>query len=146
MKKVITFGVFDLFHYGHLRLFKNIKKIAGGDAYLIVAVQNDDFIKKFKPDAQILYTTQERLEILSEIKSVDEVVTYNQVDDVIGKIDFDVLAKGCEQGGKNHIPFMNLEKFCKDNGKEILIIPRTEGISSTYYKRILEEDLQKEKQ
>lgn len=47
MKKVVTFGVYDYFHLGHLRLFKNAKNL--GD-WLIVAVQDGDYILKTKPD------------------------------------------------------------------------------------------------
>lgn len=46
MKKVITFGVYDYFHLGHLRLFENAKAL--GD-YLVVAVQDEDYILKYKP-------------------------------------------------------------------------------------------------
>ena len=106
MKKVITFGVFDLFHYGHLKLFQNIKKICGTDAYLIVAIQEDAWVKKYKPDAQLMYTYREREEILKNLRVVDEVIPFGRVDEVIGRIDFDVLAKGVEQGGLSciHIP------------------------------------------
>ena len=138
MKKVITLGVFDLFHLGHLRLFQNIKNKVGKDAYLIVAIQNDDFIKKFKPEAQVLYNQDERFEMVSSLKIVDEVVTYNEFDDIINRIDFDIWAKGCEQGGANHKPFNNLLSYCEQNNKTVLTMPRTEGISSTYYKRIIE--------
>ena len=48
MSKILTFGVYDYFHLGHLRLFKQCKNY--GD-YLIVAVQDGDYIKKYKPDA-----------------------------------------------------------------------------------------------
>ena len=64
MKKVLTVGVFDYFHLGHLRLFKNAKKL--GD-YLIVAVQDGDFILKFKPEAKVLYTTEQRLELVGAL-------------------------------------------------------------------------------
>ena len=53
MKKVVTFGVYDYFHLGHLRLFKNAKNL--GD-WLIVAVQDGDYILKTKPDAKVMYT------------------------------------------------------------------------------------------
>ncbi|MBQ8750507.1 MAG: adenylyltransferase/cytidyltransferase family protein [Alphaproteobacteria bacterium] len=46
MKRAITFGVFDLFHYGHLKLYQNIKKVCGLDTFLVVAVQDSEFIKK----------------------------------------------------------------------------------------------------
>lgn len=49
MKKILTVGVYDYFHLGHLRLFKNAKKL--GD-YLIVAVQDGDYILRYKPDAK----------------------------------------------------------------------------------------------
>lgn len=54
MKKVLTVGVFDYFHYGHLKLFNNAKRFG---EYLIVAVQDSDFILKYKPNAKVLYTT-----------------------------------------------------------------------------------------
>lgn len=72
MKKVVTFGVYDYFHLGHLRLFKNAKNL--GD-WLIVAVQDGDYILKTKPDAKVMYTTEQRKELVSALRVVDEVVT-----------------------------------------------------------------------
>ena len=66
MKKVITFGVFDYFHLGHLRLFQNAKRL--GD-YLIVAVQDGTYIQKYKPNAKVLYTTEERMELVRALKN-----------------------------------------------------------------------------
>ncbi|MDR0646260.1 MAG: adenylyltransferase/cytidyltransferase family protein, partial [Elusimicrobiota bacterium] len=97
MKKVLTFGVFDFFHLGHLRLFKNILKMGGGGVYLIVAVQQDNCIKKYKPDTRVLYSTQERIEILKSIREIDEVIVYTFVDESIKHIDFDILAIGSDQ-------------------------------------------------
>ena len=125
MKKVLTVGVFDYFHLGHLRLFKNAKKL--GD-YLIVAVQDGDFILKFKPNANVLYTTEQRLELVGALKVVDEVTTYQAVDEDIQKIDFDVFAIG---GDQNHEGFQRAVKWCEEHGKEVVTLPRTEGISST---------------
>lgn len=138
MKKVITFGVFDLFHYGHLKLFQNIKKMCGPDTHLIVAVQKDDWIKKYKPDAKMMYKYKERAEILKNLRIVDEVISFGRVDDVIGRVDFDILAKGKEQGGPNHEPFNHLLDFCKKTGKQVILMPRTPNISSTYCKRVIE--------
>lgn len=56
MSKILTFGVYDYFHLGHLRLFKQCKQY--GD-YLIVAIQNSDYILKYKPDAKIMYSNEE---------------------------------------------------------------------------------------
>lgn len=76
MNRVLTFGVYDYFHLGHLRLFKQCKEY--GD-YLIVAVQDGDYIKKYKPGVNILYSTEERVEIIEALKVVDRVVVYQTV-------------------------------------------------------------------
>ena len=130
MKKVITFGVYDLLHIGHVLLFKKAKEL--GD-YLIVAVQDDDVIRKYKPDAEMVYSINERLLMVGAIKYVDEVVVYKNVDKDIQKIDFDVFAKGPDQ---SHEGFQRAVDWCKDNEREVVVIPRTEGISSTMIRNI----------
>ena len=130
MKKVITFGVYDLLHIGHVLLFKKAKEL--GD-HLIVAVQDDDVIRKYKPEAEMVYTINERLMMVGAIKYVDEVVVYKNVDKDIRKIDFDVFAKGPDQ---SHEGFQRAVDWCKDNGREVVVIPRTEGISSTMIRNI----------
>lgn len=130
MKKVITFGVYDLLHIGHVLLFKKAKEL--GD-YLIVAVQDDDVIRKYKPEAEMVYSINERLMMVGAIKYVDEVVVYKNVDKDIQKIDFDVFAKGPDQ---NHEGFQRAIDWCRDNEREIVVIPRTEGISSTMLRNI----------
>ena len=130
MKKVITFGVYDMLHVGHVLLFKKAKEL--GD-YLIVAVQDDDMILKYKPEAEMVYTVDERLLMVSSIKYVDEVVVYKNVDKDIQKIDFDVFAKGPDQ---SHEGFQRAVDWCNKNGREVIVIPRTEGISSTMLRNI----------
>jgi len=132
MKKVFTVGVFDYFHLGHLRLFENAKKL--GD-YLIVAVQDSDYILKYKPNANILYSTQQRIELIRALKIVDEVVIYKNVDDIISQIDFDVWAIGNDQ---THAGFQSALNWCQENGKEVVRLPRTQGISSSQIKNELE--------
>ena len=132
MKKVLTFGVFDYFHLGHLRLFENAKKL--GD-YLIVAVQDGEFILKYKPTAKIFYTTDQRIELISSLKMVDQVITYENVDETIKKVDFDVFAIG---GDQMHEGFQRAIKWCEENGKEVVKLPRTPGICSSNIKKELE--------
>ena len=132
MKKVITVGVFDYFHIGHLRLFENAKKL--GD-YLIVAVQDGDCILKTKPDANILYTTSQRLELVKALRIVDEVVIYQDVDKILPEVDFDVFAVG---GDQTHAGFQRAIQWCKENGKEVIRLQRTPGICSSNIKRQLE--------
>lgn len=128
MKKVLTVGVFDYFHLGHLRLFENAKAL--GD-YLIVAVQDGDYILKYKPDATILYTTEQRKDLVGALKVVDEVISYEDVDDIVTKVDFDVFAIG---GDQNHSGFKRAVMLCEQKGKIVVRLPRTPGISSSVIK------------
>ena len=128
MKKVLTVGVFDMLHIGHILLFKRARAL--GD-HLIVAVQEDDCILKYKPGTRMIYTTEEREFMVGSIKYVDEVVTYRDVDVDIQNLDFDVFAKGPDQC---HASFQRAEAWCREHGKEVVVIPRTENISSTMLK------------
>ena len=124
-KTVLTFGVYDMMHIGHILLFERAKE--RGDR-LVVAVQDGDYILKYKPDTRIIYTTEERLYMVSTVRYVDEVVTYKDVDKDVQNIDFDILVLGQDQ---NHAGFQRAIEWCKEHGKEVVRLPRTEGISST---------------
>jgi glycerol-3-phosphate cytidylyltransferase len=125
MKKVLTVGVYDMLHIGHILLFKKAKEL--GDE-LIVAVQDGDVVLKYKPNTKMIYTTEERQYMVSTIKYVDKVVTYRDIDVDIQKIDFDIFAKGPDQC---HEGFQRAVAWCESHGKQVVTIPRTEGISST---------------
>ena len=125
LKTVLTFGVYDMMHIGHILLFKRANE--RGDR-LVVAVQDGDYILKYKPDTRIIYTTEERLYMVSTIRYVDEVVTYRDVDVDVQHIDFDILVLGQDQ---NHPGFQRAIQWCQEHGKEVVRLPRTEGISST---------------
>ena len=125
MKTILTVGVYDMLHIGHILLFKKAKEL--GDR-LVVAVQDESVILKYKPQAKMVYSTEERCYMVSAIKYVDEVIVYKDVDKDIQHIDFDVFAKGPDQC---HEGFKNAVKWCEEHGKEVVVVPRTEGISST---------------
>ena len=127
--KVLTVGVFDYFHYGHLKLFERAKAL--GD-YLIVAVQQDEEIHKTKPEAQILYNTQQRLEMVGSIRHVDQVIEYSQVDTLVPTVDFDIFALGADQ---NHAGFQRACQWCRDHGKTVVELPRTPNICSSAIKK-----------
>ena len=114
-----------MLHIGHILLFKKAKEL--GDR-LIVAVQDGDRILKYKPGTNMIYSTEERCYMVSTIKYVDEVIVYKDVDKDIQHVDFDVFAKGPDQA---HEGFQRAVKWCEEHGKEVVTIPRTEGISST---------------
>lgn len=130
MKRILTFGVFDFFHLGHLRLFKQCKQHA---EYLIVAVQDEKSILKFKPEAKILYTTQERVELIESLKPVNQVVVYDSVCvEFLEKIDFDILALGEDHRGGR---FDEIAKWCELHGKEVVRLKRTPNICSSEIKK-----------
>ena len=91
MKKVLTVGVYDILHIGHVLLFKHAREL--GDI-LIVAVQESDVVRKYKPSAKLVYTTDERMFMVGSMKFVDQVVSYREVDNIVKTIDFDILAVG----------------------------------------------------
>lgn len=132
MKKILTFGVFDYFHIGHLNLFLQCKEYAD---YLIVAVQNGESILKYKPDANILYSTSQRIALVSALKIVDEVVEYDSVSvETLEKIDFDILALGEDHIGNR---FDKVVSWCREHDKQVVRLKRTPGICSRDIKKEL---------
>jgi glycerol-3-phosphate cytidylyltransferase len=132
MKKIVTFGVFDYFHLGHLRLFEQCKKYAD---YLMVEVQNEEFIRKFKPEADVLYSTQERVDMIQALRVVDEVNVYDVLDTgLLETLDFDILALGEDHIGAR---FDALVDWCESHEKSVVRLKRTQGICSSDIKKTL---------
>ena len=131
MIKVFTVGVFDYFHYGHLKLFERCKSY--GD-YLVIAVQDGNSILKTKPNAKIMYTTEQRVEMVNSIKFVDNVIVYDDVDKIIEKVDFDIFIIGEDQ---NHAGFQRAVEWCNLNNKKVIRLTRTPNICSSEIKRNL---------
>ena len=76
----------------------------------------------------MVYSTEERLYMVSTIRYVDEVIVYRDVDKDIVSVDFDIFARGEDQ---IHQGFRNAVAWCEAHGKEVVELSRTEGISST---------------
>ena len=130
MKKVITYGTFDLFHVGHLNILKRAKAL--GD-YLIVAVSSDAF--NAQKGKKAYHSDQDRMAILKAIKYVDEVILEESWDQKIKDVqehDVDVFVMGDDWKGK--FDFLKLE------GAEIVYLPRTPEISTTKIKQELNND------
>ena len=134
MVKVLTVGVYDYFHIGHLNLFERAR--AYGD-YLIVAVQDTDYILKYKPDADLMYSLEDRMRLVGSLRVVDEVITYQDVDRTVMETEFDVFVVG---GDQNHEGFQRAMQWCLDHGREVVRLPRTEGICSSDIKASIERD------
>ena len=127
MKKVITYGTFDLFHVGHLNILKRAKAL--GD-YLIVAVSSDAF--NAQKGKKAYHSDQDRMAILKAIKYVDEVILEESWDQKIKDVqehDVDVFVMGDDWKGKFD--------YLKDEGVEVIYLPRTPEISTTQIKEDL---------
>lgn len=132
MKTVLTVGVFDLLHFGHFELFRRAKELAGKDGKLTVAIQEDEYVTKYKPQAKLFYDWKTRAKMISALRYVDKVVPYTDIDESIKEIDFDVFAVG---GDQIHSGFQKAVEWCKQNKKEVVRLSRTEGISSTMLRK-----------
>ncbi len=128
MKKVITYGTYDLLHVGHINLLKRAREY--GD-YLIVVVSSDEF--NALKGKKAFYSFEDRKKILESIRYVDEVLpeyTWEQkIDDVVNN-QVDVFVMGDDWKGK----FDFLKEYC-----EVVYLPRTDGISTTQIKEELAE-------
>ena len=121
MKKVITYGTYDLLHQGHLNLLRRAKAL--GD-YLIVGVTNDNFDRE-RGKLNVVNNVLERVEAVKATGLADQIIIedyFGQKIDDIQKYDVDIFAIGSDWEGK----FDYLNEFC-----HVVYLPRTEGISST---------------
>lgn len=121
MVKVITYGTYDLFHYGHKRLLENAKAL--GD-YLVVGVTSDDFDKS-RGKINVKQTLAQRIEAVRQTGLADEIIVEEyegqKIDNIIS-MGIDIFTVGSDWIGK----FDYLDKYCK-----VVYLPRTEGISSS---------------
>ncbi len=122
-KIVLTYGTFDMFHIGHLKLLERLSKL--GDK-LIVAVSSDEF--NLIKGKKTLIPYDQRASIVEAIKYVDMVIPehhWEQKVEDIKKYNVDIFSMGHDWEGK----FDELKEFC-----EVVYLPRTEGISTTQLK------------
>lgn len=129
MRRVITYGTFDLFHYGHVNLLKRAKEY--GD-YLIVAVSTDEFNWNEKRK-KCYFSYEQRKQLVESVRYVDLVIpeeSWEQKIEDIKKFEVDTFVIGDDWKGK----FDFLKEFC-----EVIYLPRTPEISTTQIKK----DLQK---
>jgi glycerol-3-phosphate cytidylyltransferase len=123
MRKVITYGTFDLLHTGHINILRRAKEY--GD-YLIVAISSDEF--NALKGKKAYYSFEQRKLILEAIRYVDEVIpehTWEQKVQDVKEHNVDVFVMGDDWKGK----FDFLKEDC-----EVVYLPRTVGISTTKIK------------
>ncbi|MFR5692784.1 MAG: glycerol-3-phosphate cytidylyltransferase [Lachnospiraceae bacterium] len=127
MKRVITYGTFDLLHYGHINLLQRAKKY--GD-YLIVALSTDEFNWNEK-QKKCYFTYEERKRLLEAVRYVDLVIPESEWEQKITDVQeyhVDTFVMGDDWEGK----FDFLKEYC-----EVVYLPRTPEISTTQIKKDL---------
>lgn len=123
-----TTGVFDMFHIGHLNLLKRAKEQC---EYLIVGVSTDEVVQNYKHKTPII-PFEERSAIVSAIKYVDKVVPQISMDKMMAynELHFDVLFHGSDWKGSDM--YNRIADEFSSIGVDVVFLPHTDGISSTY--------------
>ena len=128
IRRVLTYGTFDLLHYGHVRLLKRAAEL--GD-YLIVALSTDEF--NASKGKSSFYSYGVRKEILEAIRYVDLVIpeeNWEQKISDVEKYNVDVVVMGSDWAGSDRFEY--LKDYC-----DVVYLDRTEGISTTDVKKEL---------
>ncbi len=128
MKRVITYGTFDLLHYGHINLLRRARAL--GD-YLIVALSTDEF-NRVQKNKVCYFSYEERRMLLESIRYVDLVIpeeNWDQKRTDVHLYQVDTFVMGDDWTGKFD--------FLKEEGVEVVYLPRTPEISTTQIKNDL---------
>lgn len=125
MKRVITYGTFDLLHYGHINILRRAKEL--GD-YLVVVVSTDEFNWNEK-NKKCYFSYEQRKAMVEAIRYVDLVVpetNWEQKRTDVHKYDINIFVMGDDWKGKFD--------FLEEEGVEVVYLPRTPEISTTQIK------------
>lgn len=137
MQKIIGFtaGVFDMFHIGHLNLINNARARCD---YLIVGVNSDELVQKYKRKTAVV-PFDERVQIISSIKGVDETLRIDTLDklDAWNRRPFDLLFIGNDWKGSDR--WTETEKIMAEHNVRVIYLPYTQGTTSTLLREKLSE-------
>ena len=138
MKKVITYGTFDLFHVGHLNILREAKNKCD---YLIVGVTTDEEVMRIKGIKPFI-PFEERIEIIKQIKYVDEVYVEHNNDKILAwkELKYDKLFKGSDW--KNTDAFKRYNDYFKTKNVQIVFFPYTKGTSSTQIRSFMQKQIE----
>ncbi len=129
MKRILTYGTFDLLHYGHIRILKRAKEM--GD-YLVVALSTDEFNATKGKKAYHSYETRKKM--LEAIRYVDLVIPENNWEQKVQDIKdykIDVCVMGSDWAGSDKFDY--LKEYC-----EVVFLERTPGVSTSQIKNDLQ--------
>ncbi len=129
MKRILTYGTFDLLHYGHIRILQRAKEM--GD-YLVVALSTDEFNATKGKKAYHSYETRKKM--LEAIRYVDLVIPENNWEQKVQDIKdykIDVCVMGSDWAGSDKFEY--LKEYC-----DVVFLERTPGVSTTQIKNDLQ--------
>ena len=130
MKRILTYGTFDLLHWGHIRLLKRAKAL--GD-YLVVAASTDEFVESGKNHRRPYHSHQIRGSMLEAVRHVDLVIpetSWEQKVADIRRYHIDTVVMGTDWEGSRRFEY--LRDHC-----DLVYLPRTDGISTSQIRRDL---------
>ena len=136
---VYTVGTFDLLHVGHLALLNQCKLLGNT---LVVGVASDAVVNMYKPNVPVV-PLEQRVEMLEALSCVDIVRPYYQLEYVSGckEVDVDIFVVGEDWGKKQHN--LDVNKYLRKMGKEIVKVTYNPRTSSTKIKKIILDQSQK---
>ena len=125
-KIIMTNGCFDIIHTGHVRYLSKAKSL--GD-YLVIAVNDDESVKRLKGNGRPINTLEDRMLVLNSLASVNLVIPFNQdtPEEIISSVNPDVLVKGGDYKEENIAGAESVRK----SGGEVVIVPFDEGYSTS---------------
>ena len=126
MKTVWTNGTFDVLHAGHIKLFREARKLAGPGGKVVVGTDSDDRIRTLKGPTRPINNLFDRIDFLRSIKYIDDVVAFSSEDTLIANIKRyspDIILIGEDYIGKRVVG--------GEFAKEIIFFPRYGGLSSS---------------
>ena len=125
-KIIMTNGCFDIIHTGHVRYLSKAKSL--GD-YLVIAVNDDESVKRLKGNGRPINTLEDRMLVLNSLASVNLVISFSQdtPEEIISSVNPDVLVKGGDYKEENIAGAESVRK----SGGEVVIMPFDEGYSTS---------------
>ena len=129
---VLTLGTFDLVHHGHGALFSMCRSLAGPNGRVIVAVNTDEFVERFKHRTPVM-TVSERMKVVARDRDVDEVIVNDGEDQprLIESVGPDVIAIGMDWAGKDYLGQLGITGPWLNERRISLIYTATSITSST---------------
>jgi len=126
MKTIWTNGTFDVLHMGHIKLFREARKLAGPTGIVVVGTDSDEHIRTLKGPTRPINDLFDRVDFLRSIKYIDEVVAFSSEDTLIANIKRyspDIILIGDD--------YIDKRVVGGEYAKEIIFFPRYGGLSSS---------------